>query len=64
MASERDELNRRRKARQEQQKRRKAAQRRMRVRLAIAAVVLLASVDATDLVADDVGFDVLLRLGL
>ena len=43
MASERDELNRRRKARMEQQKRRKAAQRRLRVRLAIAAVVLLAS---------------------
>lgn len=43
MASERDELNRRRKARQEEQRRRKAAQRRMRTRLAIAAVVLLAS---------------------
>ena len=43
MASERDELNRRRKARMEQQKRRKAAQRRMRMRLVIAAVVLLAS---------------------
>ena len=43
MAPERDELNRRRKARMEQQKRRKAAQRRMRIRLAIAAVVLLAS---------------------
>ena len=43
MAPERDELNRRRKARMEQQKRRKAAQRLMRIRLAIAAVVLLAS---------------------
>ena len=43
MASERDELNRRRRARMEQQKRRKAAQRRMRIRLALAAVVLLAS---------------------
>ena len=43
MASERDELYRRRKTRMEQQKRRKAAQRRMRIRLAIAAVVLLAS---------------------
>ena len=43
MASERDELYRRRKTRMEQEKRRKAAQRRMRIRLAIAAVVLLAS---------------------
>ena len=43
MAPERDELNRRRKARVEQQRRRKAAQRRMRIRLAVAAVVLLAS---------------------
>ena len=43
MAPERDELNRRRKARMEQQKRRKAAQRRMRIRLALAAVVMLAS---------------------
>ena len=43
MASERDELYGRRKTRMEQQKRRKAAQRRMRIRLAIAAVVLLAS---------------------
>ena len=43
MASERDELNRRRHARMEEQRRRKAAQRRMRTRLALAAVVLLAS---------------------
>ena len=43
MASERDELNRRRHARMEQQKRRKAAQRKMRTRLALAVVVLLAS---------------------
>ena len=43
MASERDELNKRRRARVEQQKRRKAAQRRMRTRLVLAIVVLLAS---------------------
>lgn len=43
MASERDELNRRRHVRMEQQKRRKAAQRRIRTRLALAVVVLLAS---------------------
>ena len=42
MASERDELNRRRHARMEQQKRRKAAQRKMRTRLILAVVVLLA----------------------
>ena len=43
MASERDELNRRRHARMEQEKRRRAAQRRMKRRLALAVVVLLAS---------------------
>ena len=43
MASERDELNRRRNARKEQERRRKAAQRRMRNRIALAVVVLLAS---------------------
>ena len=43
MASERDELNRRRNARKEQERRRKAAQRRMRNRIVLAVVVLLAS---------------------
>ena len=43
MASEREELNRRRRARAEQQRRRKAAQRKLRIRLVLAAVVLLAS---------------------
>ena len=43
MASEREELNRRRRARAEQQRRRKAAQRKLRIRLVLAAVVILAS---------------------
>ena len=43
MASERDELNKRRRARIEQERRRKAARRKMQTRVALAIVVLLAS---------------------